>query len=150
MRDVSVKLNLSASDEAPDTDRGGPRVGYVEGAIGGAERVISLAALFPQVEFVSVGAVWPDRVAAKLAALIVGAEAGDVEGVLKRLSGRRGGAPVIVALSDADVTTSRRLMRAGAADILPAPVSEAGPALSLEPVLARGHSATPSAPHLPV
>ena len=45
---------------------------------------------------------------------------------------------MVVVLLNADVTGTRRLMRAGAADVLPAPVSESALTLSLERLLARG------------
>jgi pilus assembly protein CpaE len=113
------------------------RVGYVEGAIGGPDRVASLKALFPGVDFVSVGSAWPERPVSGLAALIVSAEPNDVERVIARLAAQPEPLPVIVALRDADVAATRRLIRAGAADILAAPVNEAALALSLERLLAR-------------
>jgi pilus assembly protein CpaE len=112
-------------------------VGYVERALGGEARVLSLAALFPQAQFVSVGASWPDEIDARLAVAIVSADASQLGDAERRLAADRSKAPVIVVLANADVTGSRRLMRAGAADVLPAPVSEAALTLSLERVLAR-------------
>lgn len=118
------------------------RVAYVEGALGGPDAVVSLAALFPHVEFSCVGPVWPDRVAAGIAALLVAAELDEVDQVVRRLENARQSAPVIVLLRDASVAATRRLMRAGAADILPAPAGEAALALSLERVLANGDATT--------
>jgi pilus assembly protein CpaE len=132
---MNMSLNMASADDARSARTGLTRVGYVEGAIGGPDRVASLAALFPQVQFVSVGAIWPTRPLSGLAGLIVAATHGDVEAVARRLSARPP-APVLVVLSDSDVTATRRLMQAGAADILIAPVTEAALALSLERLLA--------------
>ena len=122
------------------------RVGYVEGAIGGPDRVMSLAALFPNVDFVSVGTSWPLRPDAGLSALIVGVDATEIDSALTRLPALSAGLPVIIALRDADVAITRRLMRGGAADILTAPVSDAALALSLERILAGREAANPRAP----
>jgi pilus assembly protein CpaE len=130
LRVVSLSQKLSAM--TPQT-----RVGYVEGSIGGPDKVLSLGALFPDVEFTSVGHAWPAPPIGGLAALIVGAEPRDADEVIARLSAEPGGLPVIVALREADLATTRRLIRAGAADILPTPVTEAALALSLERLLAR-------------
>ncbi len=128
---MNMSLNMASAEDARSARTGLSRVGYVEGAIGGPERVASLAALFPQVQFVSVGATWPSRPLAGLSALIISASLADVDAVLRRLSARSG-PPVLVALSGSDVAATRRLMQAGAADILLAPVTEAALALSLE------------------
>jgi len=50
---------------------------------------------------------------------------------------------------NADVATTRRLMRAGAADVLPAPVSEAALTLSLERLLTRSEEPSPRSPARP-
>ncbi len=145
MTEMRLKFPSPETGRRHDSPMDGPRVGYVEDAIGGPERIVSLAALFPHVEFVNVGAVWPDHPPAGLAALIVGAEAAGIEQVLARLDRRSAGLPVIVALRNADVTNTRRLMRGGAADILPAPVSDAALALSLERLLASVDASAPRA-----
>ena len=140
---MPLKFKVFPANETLDAPSGRARVGYVDGVIGDAGTVNSLGSLFPDVEFVSVGAAWPDRPVAGLAALIVGAEAAEVENVLARLGRRPPALPVIVVLRQADVATTRRLMRAGAADIVPAPVSEAALALSLERLLAGLETASP-------
>src|SRR5258708_806147 len=114
-------------------------VGVVDGAIGGAERFASIAALFPDVQFEPIGPEWSGRLGARLDVVIVGASAAssdEVEATIKLLRARTFSAKVLVTLRDADVTTTRRLVREGAADVLPAPVSEAALALSLERLLA--------------
>ncbi len=140
---MNLRLNLGGGDKS----RGAPvekqRVAFVEGAIGGHERVISLAALFPQVEFVSAGGEWPDQGVAGLSALIVPGTAEELEPLVKRVAARRAKAPLIIALRGADVGMARRLIQAGAADVLPAPVSEAALALSLQRVLANVETPAP-------
>jgi pilus assembly protein CpaE len=81
---------------------------------------------------------WPERPDPGHDILIVSVVAGradDVDAALRRLGGDRGGTQIVVALRDADVTTTRRLVRAGAADVLTAPVSEPALALCLERLL---------------
>ena len=113
-------------------------MGLAESAIGGADRFASIAALFPDVAFEPLAADWPEP-SAGLDVLVVSLEGGSseaVEGALRRLPSTPPATTVVVALRDADVTTTRRLVRAGAADVLPYPVSEAALALSLERLLA--------------
>jgi len=143
---MNMSLNMATADDARNARNGLTRVGYVEGAIGGPDRVGSLAALFPQVQFVSVGATWPSRPLSGLGIMIVSVGSGEVESALRRLSGRPSGPAMMVILNDADVRTSRRLMQAGAADVLVAPVAEAALALSLERVLTSVESQGPRAP----
>lgn len=141
-----MSLNMVSADDARTAGTGLTRVGYVEGAIGGPDRIGSIAALFPQVQFVSVGSSWPSRPLNGLGAMIVGVDASEVEAAFRRLGARGSGPPVIVVLKDNDVRTSRRLMQAGAADILLAPVAEAALALSLERVLTSVESMAARAP----
>ena len=125
------------------TDEGKTRVGFVEGAVGGPEMVFSLATLFPKLQFINVGAVWPERPDPGLAALIVSAGARDVDAQLTRLRTHEDGPPVIVVLRDVDADARKQLAQSRAADLLTAPVSEAALALSLERLLA--HAAAPAA-----
>jgi pilus assembly protein CpaE len=143
---MNMSLNMASADDARSARTGLTRVGYVEGAIGGPDRVGSLAALFPQIQFVSVGATWPSRPLSGLGVMIVSVGAGEIESALRRLSARPAGPAVMVVVSDADVRTSRRLMQSGAADVLVAPVAEAALALSLERVLTSVESQGPKAP----
>ncbi len=120
------------------------RVGVVDGAIGGAERFASLAALFPHIAFESVGPVWPEKHDPRLDILIVAVSAlvnAEIEAAARRLkvSGK-----VVVVLQDADVMTTRRLIRDGAVDVLTAPVSEPALAISLERLLASSIAASSS------
>jgi pilus assembly protein CpaE len=118
-------------------------VGIVNGSIGGPERFASIAALFPHVAFRSVGDQWPDRPDPSLDVLVVGvgaSDVGDVEAAVRRLAADHGHVAIVVTLLNADVMTTRRLMRAGAADVLPVPISEPALALCLERLLAGGGS----------
>ncbi|HWA60450.1 MAG TPA: hypothetical protein VG939_03705 [Caulobacteraceae bacterium] len=112
-------------------------VGVVDGVIGGTDRVMSLAALFPQAQFVSAGPIWPERAPPcdVLIAPVDALSAQDVDGAVRRLKAR-GQVQVIVVLKNADVMTTRRLAHEGAADVLSAPVSEPTLALSLERIFA--------------
>jgi pilus assembly protein CpaE len=124
----------AASSDRPQEAR---RVGVIQDAIGGADRLESLGALFPQVLFESLGRTWPERPDGGLDILIVGVDAADpkdVEAAIRRLGAAQGARTVIV-LRGADVATTRALMRAGAADVLPTPVSEPALALCLERLL---------------
>jgi pilus assembly protein CpaE len=143
---MNMSLNMASADDARSARTGLTRVGYVEGSIGGPDRVGSLAALFPQVQFVSVGPTWPTRPLTGLGVIIVSVSSSEVDAIARRLGSRPGGPAIIIALNDSDVRTSRRLMQAGAADILVAPVAEAALALSLERVLASVESQGPRAP----
>ncbi len=142
MSDFPVRLRLlKPGDEARPAGAPATQVGYVNGVLGGPERMTSLAALFPDVGFDSVGDDWPDQSPHDLTALIVGvdcARPAELEGACRRIARRSKEPPVVVVLLNADVTGTRRLMRAGAADVLPAPVSESALTLSLERLLARG------------
>ena len=125
------------------SDESKTRVGFVEGAVGGPEMVFSLATLFPKLQFVNVGPVWPERPDPGLSVLIVSAGASDVEAHLTRLRTHKDGPPVIVVLRDVDADARKQLGQSRAADLLTAPVSEAALALSVERLLAQ--AAAPAA-----
>jgi pilus assembly protein CpaE len=106
----------------------------VETGADGEVRLAALSAHFPQVEFISLGRTWPDRLPPRLDVLIAPVDAtseAEVEAASQRL--KLGPPPlVMVALEKADLATTRRLLRAGAADVLPAPVGETALSVSLE------------------
>jgi len=56
-------------------------VGVVDGAIGGAERFASMAALFPDVRFEAIGPDWPQRQDPRLDVIIIGVSAASSEEV---------------------------------------------------------------------
>jgi pilus assembly protein CpaE len=114
------------------------RAGVVEGALADAQQFAALAALFPDVQFEVVGAAWPDRACSGIAVLITSVDgASTIE--LNALTQRLGHVPsdlhVVVLLRNADVSTTRLLMRAGAADVIPAPASEASLTVTLDKLL---------------
>jgi pilus assembly protein CpaE len=106
------------------------RVAIVEGSIGGPERLLSLAALFPEVRFDSIGGL--DGLQDACAVVVVALPRQDAERLYARVADTARPAQVVVVLQDADLNTTRRLIRLGAADVLPAPVSEMSLTLSLE------------------
>jgi pilus assembly protein CpaE len=115
-----------------------PSVSVAVDAIGGPDRLTSLAALFPHVAFEAGAGPWPSRVDPGTDVLIAGADAAhpaEIEAAIARLGAANGGARIAVVLRNADVAITRRLIRAGAADVLPAPVSEPTLALCLERLL---------------
>jgi pilus assembly protein CpaE len=116
------------------------RIGVVDGALGEADRLTALAALFPHVAFESVGPIWPERVSDRVDILIVAVESAssaDMDDAVRRLKQTPPATQVVVVLRDADVINTRRLARGGAADVLPGPASEPALALSLERLLTR-------------
>jgi pilus assembly protein CpaE len=137
-------LNLDILNRSqPRNDVARTVVGYTEGALGSAEVAAALAEVFPNVDFVNVGPAWPTQCSRRMAALIISAGADEVEPIAARLGAAPAGLRVIVALSNADIATSRSLMRAGAADVLAGPVSEAALGLSLERLLADAREPSP-------
>jgi pilus assembly protein CpaE len=118
-------------------------VGIVDDAIGPAGRQASLSALFPHVAFENLGPVWPDRIDADVNILMTpvsASSAAEVDAAITRLQRAPPHLLVVVILRDADVATTRLLAREGAADVIPAPVSEPALALCLERLLTRGAS----------
>src|ERR1700761_2569411 len=106
------------------------RVAIVEGSIGGPERLLSLAALFPEVRFDSIGNL--DGLQDSCSVGVVALSRQDAERLCARVAESAHPAQVVVVLQDADINTTRRLIRLGAADVLAAPVSEMSLTLSLE------------------
>lgn len=100
----------------------------------------SLQALFPQVVFEPLASPWNPRGGAFANAVILAADGTD-EAAVARLCGdlqaSRQAAYVIVFLNTADMATTRRLIRAGAGDVLTAPIAESALAVSLERIFAR-------------
>ena len=114
------------------------RVGVVDGVFDALGGVGAVQAHFPDIMFESVGPAWPTPSPNHLDVLIVPVAAGSPEMVADALSrlARPSLTRVIVALRDADVATTHRLARGGAADVLPTPFTEASVALCLERTLA--------------
>jgi pilus assembly protein CpaE len=115
-------------------------VGVVEGAVGGGDRITTLASLFPNIGFENLGPTWPERVPLHVKIVIASVDAAsatDLDSALQRLRQTPSNLYTIVVLRNADVTSTRRLMHEGAADVLLDPVSEPALALSLERLLTR-------------
>jgi len=106
------------------------RVAIVEGSIGGPERLLSLAALFPEVRFEEIGSL--DGLQDPCEVVIVALPRQDAERLFARVADSVRPAQIVVVLQDADLNSTRRLIRLGASDVLPAPVSEMSLTLSLE------------------
>ena len=139
MTEVPRRLRFLSIAGEDRKETAGLRVGVVEGAIGGADRFASLAALFPHARFERTGPAWPSPETGSLDVLIVPAAASqvmEVERTVRALRACPPGLQVVVILRDADVVTTRQLLRDGAADVLPAPASEPSLAVSLERLLA--------------
>lgn len=132
----SIAKFSTASSGAGQT--GTARVGVVDGALGGEQQIASIAALFPQVRFESLGPAWPDRAPAGVDVMIVPADAAsaaDVDAAVARLRQTGPAARTVVMLRNADVATTRLLIREGCADVVPFPTSEAALALCLDGIL---------------
>jgi pilus assembly protein CpaE len=115
------------------------RAGYVNGAVT-QEQVTAIAALFPNVVFVSLGESVPDN-PTELDIIFAEVDAAKPERLeqavkLCKLNPTR--PQVVIVLRNAELSNTRALLQSGAADVLPAPVSNAELALSLERILARG------------
>ncbi len=123
------------------------RIAAADDAIGGPDRLASLAALFPGFAFESLGPKWPEQIPEGLQIAIVPADAAAPSEIDRaaELLRRALSTQIIIVLRNADVMTSRLLARAGAADVIPAPVSEPALALSVERLLKRSSSAAASA-----
>jgi pilus assembly protein CpaE len=111
-----------------------------------AERVRNLEAAFPRIAFEIVHGEWPQPGALHADALIAGIDAASpasMDLATARLRGMAGAPPTIVVLRNADLDSTRRLVRDGAAaDVLPDPVGDTALALSLERLLSRRRTAT--------
>lgn len=108
------------------------RVAVIEGALGGVERLASLAALFPHVEFETISSNQSSAGRGLFDVIVIAIMAEKAEAAIQWLHSLPKGSKAVVILHEADVLTTRRLMREGAADVLPAPASEPTIALSLE------------------
>ena len=131
------KLRFLSAREGKPKPADPARVGYVDGAAT-PEQMSALIALFPNAGFRSMGTAWPERYAMEIDILIVAADslsARDIETAVHRLKAQPPSLKTVVILHNADVANTRALVHAGAADVLPAPVSDAALALSLERLL---------------
>jgi pilus assembly protein CpaE len=141
---MNVRMTTQPAIRAQETPTAITLVGYVEGVMTSDDQLASLAGLFPHVRFRAVGMAWPEEPPVGLSAMLVKVEGAEVDGATRRLAANRDGPPVIVVLRSSDANDTRRLILAGAADVLLAPVSEAAMALSLERLFAHAEATTAS------
>ena len=112
-----------------------PHVGVIEGSLGSPERYASLVAQLPEIQFDLVAPDWTLRQGPTYDALIVALRAADAEAAFQWLRALPSQTKAIVVLHDADVATTRKLIRDGvAADVLPTPVTPPAIASSLDRV----------------
>ena len=133
---TQVPTKSRFAEAAKDSDV--QRVCVAEGALGEDQQFASVAALFPNARFDSIGAGWPDRMPSRCDLLIVAVDAAaavEVDAAMRRLKAQPAEVNTLVVLRNADVTVTRRLMREGAADVIPAPANEAALAVSLDKIL---------------
>lgn len=115
------------------------RVVYSEDAIS-ADEVSALQGHFPNLVFERLGAKWPEHFSPSLNVLIVSISASsghEVEKAIDLVRACPSRLNVLIALRDADVVSSLALTRAGAADVIPLPASQAVWTLAIERLLAR-------------
>ncbi|MFN3515217.1 MAG: CpaE family protein [Phenylobacterium sp.] len=115
------------------------RVAYDVAAFDGAPPPASLAAQFPQIAFDPLSGGLAGLAVTRADAFILALDAaapGAADRLVAVLQEPNPPRRVIVFLSSPDVAVSRRLLRAGAADVLAAPLSETALAVSLERLLA--------------
>jgi pilus assembly protein CpaE len=120
--------------KSPASARQSARVVYTESALSPGE-VSALAALFPTLLFESAGYSWSEQLPHNTEILIAEVDATSVletEKVVRFLKDRPSRLSVIVAMRHANVVISRAFTRAGAADVIPLPASEASWALAIE------------------
>lgn len=139
MMEFPRRLGMSGASELSRM-AASKRVGYVNGAIGDAARVASLAALFPKAAFESVGPAWPARYEQHLDILVVAVDVAEIDSAVRRLRIHPPAAlHTLIILNGADANSARVLTREGA-EVLPAPVGDAALALCLERLLSRDGS----------
>jgi pilus assembly protein CpaE len=113
------------------------RVAYIEKGASHPLPFPAVAALFPNVRFDGLTD-WPEGPKARYDMLIVGvdgASASDVDETARRLRARRDGMRIVVVLYQPDIATIRLLLREGAADVAPGPVTETSLAVTLDKLL---------------
>jgi pilus assembly protein CpaE len=134
-------LNFLDSGRRPATRPAGAkvrRVGIVEGAFDSPEQSAAVAANFPELRVQPLSPGWPNLSLNSFDLVIVpvsAATSGEADAAVRWIQAHRGDSAIVVVLRNADIATTRRLVHAGAADVLPAPVTDPALAISLERVL---------------
>ncbi len=104
-------------------------------AIGGVNVLGSLASAFHDLEFVDAGAEWGSAHLRDLDVLVALTQEADAGAACQRLRAMPPGLNVVVVLRDGTIESTRMLLRAGAADVIPYPASEHALALSVDRAL---------------
>jgi pilus assembly protein CpaE len=134
------RIKLPPAPPAPSQRPCAWRVGLCLPGLGADPPLAMLSAMFPAVTFRGLDTPWPERAAQTFDLLIVGLDAADPAGIDRlttRLSTCVGRVEVLVVMRDADVELTRRLIHQGAADVLPAPVTDTALAIALERIFCR-------------
>ena len=116
------------------------RVAYDPAAFGGGEPSLALQGQFPKVRFVALTGPWLSGSLSGSDLLIARADASsaqDIDRLCVNLRESGGAGNVIVFLANADLQTTRRVVREGAGEVLPEPVSELALGASLDRLFAR-------------
>src|SRR6478736_1505753 len=98
------------------------RVAYDPAAFGGGEPSLALQGQFPKVGFVALAGPWTSGSLSGASLLIARADASsakDIDRLCANLRESGGAGKVIVFLANADLQTTRRVMREGAGEVLP-------------------------------
>lgn len=118
----------------------GPRVSYTADAFEAGGPSEALKAQFPQASFTALSGRWTTPALEDADVLIVsvdGAKSSDIEALCANLRDSGKAEQVIVLLQNPDLGVTRRLVREGAFDVLPAPVNDVALVGSLERLFTR-------------
>jgi pilus assembly protein CpaE len=135
---LSPSGSASASRLAPAS--GGPRVSYTADAFDAGQPSEALRAQFPQASFTALPGRWTSPTLGDADVLMVAADTakpGDIEALCANLRASGKAEQVIVLLQNQDLGVTRRVIREGAFDVLPAPASDAALVASLERLFTR-------------
>jgi pilus assembly protein CpaE len=114
------------------------RVGVLAATFIDAHQFAAIAAQFPNVRFEEVAGGWPDGPTGAFDLLLApldAADAAELDGAARWLRRNGGRLQAVILLRNADVSTTRALLREGAADVIPAPASETTITVTLDKLL---------------
>jgi Flp pilus assembly CpaE family ATPase len=94
-----------------------------------------LQSAFPDVEFVVTGDELSNPTLPRNDIIIISLSRAQTPAVIARIRARPNGMEIIVVLTDGDIESTRSLLRAGVADVIPFPASENALALSIDRAL---------------
>jgi len=119
---------------------GGLRAAFDRAAFPGGGPPAAVCEQFPHVEFTPLAGLWSSGSLSGADVLIARADAANgvtVDQVIKNLRDSGAAARVVVVLANADLETTRRLMREGVSDVLHEPVSEVALGAALDRLVGR-------------